>query len=54
MTVVEAKVGFELNLNDETRVHNTFTVHQLLHWSHQQGLMHDLEQALFTGYFINN
>lgn len=54
MTAAGAEVGFEFNFNADTRVHNTFNVHQLLHWADQQGHMHDLKQALFTAYFTNN
>lgn len=48
------EVGFEFNFNDDTRMHNTFNLHQLLHWADQQGRMHDLKQALFTAHFTNN
>ncbi|KAA0915232.1 DsbA family protein [Psychrobacter sp. ANT_WB68] len=47
-------VGFEFNFNDDTRMHNTFNLHQLLHWAEQQGRMHELKQALFTAHFTDN
>lgn len=45
------EVGFTFNFNDDTRMHNTFNLHQLLHWADQQGRMHDLKQALFSAHF---
>ncbi|WP_367106369.1 DsbA family oxidoreductase [uncultured Psychrobacter sp.] len=47
------EVGFEFNFNDDTRMHNTFNLHQLLHWADQQGQRHDLKQALFTAHFTD-
>ena len=35
------------------RMHNTFNVHQLLHWADHQGRMHDLKQALFVAHFTH-
>ncbi len=51
MTAVGAEVGFEFRFADDMRMHNTFNVHQLLHWADQLGRMHDLKQALFTAHF---
>jgi predicted DsbA family dithiol-disulfide isomerase len=53
MTEVGADVGFEFRFADDMRMHNTFNLHQLLHWADQQGRMHDLKQALFTAHFTN-
>ena len=53
MTEAGAEVGFEFNFNDDTRMHNTFNLHQLLHWADQQGRMHELKQALFAAHFTN-
>lgn len=47
------EVGFEFNFSDETRMHNTFDLHQLLHWAQEQGHMHELKQALFTAHFTD-
>jgi len=33
MTGVGAEVGFEFRFTDDMRMHNTFNVHQLLHWA---------------------
>ena len=54
ITAAGADVGFEFNFNADTRVHNTFNVHQLLHWAHQYGRANDLKQALFTAHFTHN
>ena len=55
MTQAGNEVGFEFNFNDDTRMHNTFNLHQLLYWAGQQGQkpMHDLEQALFGAHFTD-
>lgn len=54
MTAAGAEVGFEFNFNDDTLVHNTFNVHQLLYWVNQYGRTNDLKQALFSAHFTNN
>ena len=53
MTEAGSDVGFEFHFNDDTRMHNTFNLHQLLYWAGQQGQkpMHDLKQALFSAHF---
>lgn len=53
MTEIGADVGFEFHFAADMRMHNTFNVHQLLHWANQQGRMHDLKQALFTAHFTH-
>ena len=55
MTQAGDEVGFEFNFNDDTRMHNTFNLHQLLYWAGQQGQkpMHDLKQALFGARFTD-
>ncbi len=53
MTAVGAEVGFEFRFADGMRMHNTFSLHQLLHWADQQGRMHDLKQALFSAHFTH-
>ena len=47
-------VGFQFNFNDDLRMHNTFNLHQLLHWAEQQGRMHELKQVLFIAHFTDN
>jgi predicted DsbA family dithiol-disulfide isomerase len=54
LTAIGAEVGFEFCFTDDTRMHNTFNLHQLLHWADQHGRMHDLKQALFTAHFTHN
>ena len=54
MTEAGQEVGFEFNFNDDTRMHNTFNLHQLLYFADQQGRMHELKQALFAAHFTNN
>lgn len=54
ITAAGADIGFEFNFNADTRVHNTFNVHQLLHWAHQYRRANDLTQALFSAHFTNN
>ncbi len=49
-----SEVGFKFNFNDDLRMHNTFNLHQLLHWAEQQGRMHELKQALFIAHFTDN
>ena len=48
-----AEVGFEFRYADDMRMHNSFNLHQLLHWAEQQGRMHDLEMALFAAHFTH-
>ncbi|MGO2996726.1 MAG: DsbA family oxidoreductase [Moraxellaceae bacterium] len=54
MTEAGREAGFEFNFNDDTRMHNTFNLHQLLHFADQQGYMHELKQALFAAHFTDN
>ena len=49
-----SEVGFQFNFTDDLRMHNTFNLHQLLHWAEQQGRMHELKQALFIAHFTDN
>ncbi len=51
LTEIGAELGFEFNFADDMRMHNTFNLHQLLHWAEQQGRMHDLKLALFAAHF---
>lgn len=54
ITKAGSDVAFEFNFTDELRMHNTFNLHQLLHWAEQQGRMHEFKQALFTAHFTDN
>jgi len=53
MTGIGADLGFEFRFADDMRMHNTFKVHQLLHWADMHGRQHDLEQALFAAHFTH-
>lgn len=53
MTEIGANLGFEFRFANDMRMHNTFNLHQLLHWADQQGRMHELKQALFAAHFTN-
>lgn len=53
MTQAGADVGFEFRFADDMRMHNTFNLHQLLHWAEQQGRKHDLKMALFAAHFTH-
>lgn len=53
MTEAGKDVGFEFNFDDDTRMHNTFNLHQLLHWAEEQERRHDLKQALFAAHFTH-
>lgn len=48
------EVGFQFHFNDDTRMHNTFNAHQLLHWAEKQGHRHELTQGLFAAHFTDN
>jgi len=53
ITTIGAELGFEFCFTDDIRMHNTFNVHQLLHWAEQQGRKQDLKQAFFTAHFTH-
>ncbi len=48
------ELGFDFAFKDDTRMHNTFNTHQLLHWAKEQNRGNDLKQALFTAHFTHN
>lgn len=53
MAQAGAEVGFAFGYTDDMRMHNSFNMHQLLHWADQQGRMGDLEMALFSAHFTH-
>lgn len=53
ITKAGAEVGFEFNFADDTRMYNTFSVHQLLHWAGEEGREHEVKQALFAAHFTD-
>lgn len=53
LSEVGASVGFTFRFTEDTRMHNTFNVHQLLHWADTFGRMHELKLALFAAHFTD-
>ena len=53
LTQMGAELGFEFRFAENMRMHNTFNVHQLLHWAEQQGRKHELKIALFAAHFTH-
>ncbi len=53
ITAIGAELGFEFCFTDDMRMHNTFNLHQLLHWADQQGRKQDLKQAFFVAHFTH-
>ena len=51
LTALGADLGIAFNYADDMLMHNTFRVHQLLHWAGQLGRKHDLEMILFEAFF---
>lgn len=51
-----AELGFRFNLDQESRVYNTFDAHRLLHWAGTMGAKTQLalKLALLTAYFSDN
>jgi predicted DsbA family dithiol-disulfide isomerase len=49
-----AAVGFEFNLNEDSRIYNTFDAHRLLHWAGVKGRQTELKHALFDAHFTRN
>ncbi|WP_395946004.1 DsbA family oxidoreductase [Brevundimonas sp.] len=49
-------VGFDMQLNPDSRIWNTFDAHRLLHWAHETApdRQKALKQALFTAHFTEN
>ena len=46
-----ASLGFEFDYYEGMRMRNTFSAHQLLHWSAESGLQTELKLELFSAYF---
>ncbi|WP_298846000.1 DsbA family oxidoreductase [uncultured Ruegeria sp.] len=51
LTSIGAELGYTFNFNDDSRMVNTFSAHQLLDWAEEQGRQHPLKLALFDAYF---
>jgi predicted DsbA family dithiol-disulfide isomerase len=48
-----AEVGFVFNLDDESRIYNTFDAHRLLHWARLHGRQKELKELLFQSHFAD-
>ncbi|SOH93216.1 Predicted dithiol-disulfide isomerase, DsbA family [Monaibacterium marinum] len=53
MTALGTDLGFDFQFADNSRMHNTFNTHQLLHWAGEQDRKNDMKQALFTAHFTH-
>ena len=54
MARLGADLGFTFHFTEDIRMHNTFHVHQLLHWAGLQGHANALKLALFSAHFTDN
>lgn len=48
-----ADLGFEMRMDEESRIYNTFDAHRLLHWAEVEGKQAALKHALFKAYFTD-
>lgn len=48
-----ADLGFDMCMNEESRIYNTFDAHRLLHWAEAEGKQAALKHALFSAYFTD-
>lgn len=53
MTDIGAELGFEFRLGNNIRMHNTFNVHQLIHWARAQDKEHEMKMALLSAHFTH-
>ncbi|MFZ3580869.1 DsbA family oxidoreductase [Loktanella sp. DJP18] len=53
LTALGGSLDFTFAFTDDSRMHNTFNAHQLIHWADTQWRGHDLKQALFTAHFTD-
>lgn len=53
MTKLGDDLGFDFQFTEDSRMHNTFNTHQLLHWADEQDRKNDLKLALFTAHFTD-
>ncbi len=51
MKALGDSLGFDFAWDEDSRMHNTFNTHQLLHWAETQDRKHDLKMALFEAHF---
>ncbi len=48
-----AGLGFEMRMDESSRIYNTFDAHRLLHWAEGEGKQAALKHALFKAYFTD-
>ncbi len=53
LTALGRDLDFTFAFTDDSRMHNTFNAHQLIHWADTMARGHDLKQALFTAHFTD-
>ena len=53
LTALGDALDFRFAFTDDSRMHNTFNAHQLIHWAETLGRGHDLKQALFAAHFTD-
>ncbi|MCG2583550.1 DsbA family oxidoreductase [Massilia sp. TS11] len=46
-----AELGFVFDMDQRSRIYNTFDAHRLLHWAEDSGRQQALKMALFEAYF---
>ena len=46
-----AGLGFDMAMDDDRRIYNTFDAHRLLHWAGLEGKQRELKHTLFEAYF---
>ena len=51
LTQIGAALGVDFRYGEDSRIYNTFKVHQLLHWAGEAGAQTALKLALFGAYF---
>lgn len=51
LMAIGAELDFTFAFDDETRMHNTFNTHQLIHWATTQGRGDEMKQAFFGAHF---
>jgi len=49
-----ADAGFDMAIDENSRIYNSFDAHRLLHWAKLQGRQMQLKNALFIANFTNN
>ncbi len=53
LAAVGQEIGFTFNFTDDSRMQNTFKVHQLIHFAAENGLEEEMKLSLFNAYFTD-